>query len=340
MGHMMPEGPVRVGVIGCGDHAVENLLPSLWALASVEVVAVCDDDWSAAKLVANRFPRAKAFAGFRDLLADGSVDAIVSAAPPQVHRAAAFEALQRGIHVFVEKPPTVTTAELDDLASLAERYRLVTGVGHNLRHATASRQLQARIKEPSFGRPICMDMRYFASKPLGDRWGLDSVLRSFLLSHANHALDLMVFQMGTASSVTATATVGPRDGIALAAQIKFRSGAIGNLLATTCAPYFSLSVTVVGDRSTIVHMDGLRGISEYGLAGDEKRWGRSWTERTLDTGFEHSGYQPELDLFVKAVQGKDRMHPSFRDEVAVYQLIDLIEEQVLASVDSPGMVSS
>jgi hypothetical protein len=47
-----------------------------------------------------------------------------------------------------------------------------------------------------------------------------------------------------------------------------------------------------------------------------------------------------LDLFVKAVQGKDRMHPSFRDEVAVYQLIDLIEEQVLASVDSPGMVSS
>src|ERR1017187_7070220 len=148
---MVLEEPVRIGVIGCGDHAVENLLPSLWALSSVDVVAVCDEDKDIAQLVADKFPRAKAYADFQELVASGGVEAIIAAAPPQVHRAVAFEALNRGIHVFVEKPPTVTTADLSSLASLAQRCHLVTGVGHNLRHATASRQLQQRIKEPSFG---------------------------------------------------------------------------------------------------------------------------------------------------------------------------------------------
>jgi phthalate 4,5-cis-dihydrodiol dehydrogenase len=304
------------------------------------VAAVCDNDESALRLAAEKFPRATVYQKFGGLLAAGGVDAIVSAAPPQVHREVAREALERGVHVFVEKPPTVTTEALVELASIAERARLVTGVGHNLRHATASRQLQRRIAEPSFGRPICMDMRYFASKPLGDRWGLNSVLRSFLLSHANHALDLMVFQMGAARSVSAVASSGPRGSMALASQIGFDSGAVGNLLVTTCAPHFSLSVTVVGELATIAHMDGLRALSEYGLAGDEKRWGHCWVERTLDGGYEHAGYQTELELFVNAVRGRARMQPSFDDELAVYRLIDEIERQVSASVEPVGMISS
>src|SRR5262249_38882322 len=151
---------------------------------------------------------------------NGNVEAIMAAAPPQVHREAAWQALQRGIHVFVEKPPTVTTSELSKLASCAEQAGLGNWGGNKLTDATALRELQRRIEQASFGRPICMDMRYFASKPLGERWELN-ILRSFLLSHANHALDLMVFQMGAAKSVNATATQGPRGTIAMAAQIKF-----------------------------------------------------------------------------------------------------------------------
>jgi len=335
----MPIGSrVKVGVIGCGEHAFENLLPSLWTLDSVEVVALCDNDEAALRSAAERFPRAKTYVDFHSLIENGGVAAIVAAAPPQVHSGVAWESLKRGIHVFVEKPPTVTSEELSRLAAFADKAGLVTGVGHNLRHATASRELQRLIENPSFGRPLCMDMRYFASKPVGDRWGLNSVLRSFLLSHANHALDLMVCQMGQAESVSAIATPGPGGSIALGAQIGFLSGAVGNLLVTTCSPHFSLSVTVVGDRATIAHMDGLRGLSEYGLEGDEKRWGHCWVERTLDSGYEHAGYQTELSLFVDAVRGRGRMQPSFADEQGVYVLIDQIERQVLERVESPGAV--
>jgi predicted dehydrogenase len=330
--------PVRVGVVGCGEHASENLLPSLWMSPYADVVGVCDLDMRVAAAAAKKFPSAKAYDDFHALLDSGSVEAIIAAAPPQVHAEVAKESLMRGIHVFVEKPPTVTTEELSKLALLARQAGLVTGVGHNLRHALASRQLQRLIANKLFGLPICMDMRYFASKPLGDRWGLNSVLRSFLLSHANHALDLMVFQFGPAASVSAIATPGPQGSIAMASQIAFKSGAVGNLLLTTCAPHFSLSLTIVGERRTIAQMDRLSGLVEYGLAEDEKRWGRCWVDRTLDTGYEHAGYQHELDLFLNAVRGQGQMQPSFEDELAVYELMDEIERQVSSSVELRRMV--
>jgi len=326
--------PLKVGIVGCGEHATENLLPSLWNLTCVEVRAVCDSELATAVAVARRFPKANAYPDFHALIASKKVDAIIAAAPPQVHRDVAWEALLNGIHIFVEKPPTVTTEELTKLAAFAKKVGLVTGVGHNLRHATACRQLQDRLQDPSFGRPICMDMRYFASKPLGDRWGLKSVLRSFLLSHANHALDLMVFHMGPVASTSAIANCAPNGSVTLCAQIAFVSGAVGNLLITTLAPHFALSVTVVGEYSTIAHLDGLRSISEYGLRNDVKRWGHYWTDRTLESGYEHAGYQTELELFANSVLRNDVMQPSFDDELAVYRLIDQIESQVLSAIGS------
>jgi len=303
------------------------------------VVAVCDNVEIALKRAAEKFPEAHTYVDFRGLLDVGGVDAIIAAASPQVHHEVALASLQRGIHVFVEKPPTVTTVELANLASLAKRTGLVTGVGHNLRHATASLELQKCIAHESFGSPICMDMWYFASKPVGDRWGLKSALRSFLLSHANHALDLMAFHMGSVESITALATQGPQGTIAMSAQLEFKSGAVGNVLVTTCAPHFSLSLSVVGDQRTVAHMDGLRGLSQYGRLGDQKRWGRKWTERTLDSGFEHAGYQTELELFFDAVRGHRQMHPTFEDELAVYRLMDDIERQVSSRAEMSGVTS-
>lgn len=117
----------------------------------------------------------------------------------------------------------------------------------------------------------------------------------------------------------------------MTAHLAFKAGALGNLVVTTCAPHFSLGVTVLGDRRTIVCMDGLRGVSEYGLPEDEKRWGRTWVERTLDGGYEHAGYQTELKLFFDAIRGQRQLQPSFEDELSVYHLIDEVERQVLSS---------
>lgn len=319
---------IRVGIIGCGEHASENLIPSLWSIPSVEVIATCDLDQEAAARTAARFPGARVYADFYRLLEDAEVQAVVTAASPQVHLQAATQALSRRIHVFVEKPPTVRTEDLIGLAELAEQSGLVTMVGHNLRHTTASQEMKSIITDPNFGRPESMEVRYYASKPRGDRWGLGSPLRSFLLSHVNHAIDLMIFQVGHPTAVEAGAILSPKGAITLAARFDFGNEGIGTLFASTNRPHFSVHATVLGADEAYVVMDSLHEISGYGLASDRKRTGRNWIERQLDAGYRHAGYQTELELFIKAISGEAVAHPSFEDEIIVYRMIDEIERQI------------
>jgi predicted dehydrogenase len=319
---------VKVGIVGCGEHAKENLIPSLWMSTCAEVVAVCDIDEANARRTAARFPRAEAYTDFRRLLNEAGVHAVVAAAPPQVHQEVAKMALALGIHVFVEKPPTVTTRALIDLAEQAKQTGLITMVGHNLRHANASIEMKSVISRPDFGRPQSMEVRYYASKPRGDRWGLGSPLRSFLLSHVNHALDLMKFQVGCPCSVDADASVAASGSITLATRLSFESGGVGTLFASTSQPHFSVHATVLGENDAFVVMDSLHRLTGFGFAGDTKRRGRNWIEQQLSSGYYHAGYQTELELFLEAISGRAAAHPSFADEIPIYRVIDEIERQI------------
>ena len=266
-------------------------------------------------------------------------DALVVAATPQVHEHVARLAISLGKPVFVEKPPAVFTEQLREMADIARERRVTTCVGHNLRHSDAAIQFQTSIADPGFGRPVAMEMRYLSSKPRGIRWGLTSSLRSFLLSHANHAIDLMIYQMGAISHVVAARASPDVDGgIAITVQFIFKSGAVGNLLATSYAPHFTLSATVLSDSGCVALMNGLYDVQVHGRHPMGKRWANSWQPRTLETGFRFAGYQTELERFFIAIANNtpDHVHPSFADEVDIYEAMDSIE----ASIESSAVGSS
>jgi predicted dehydrogenase len=60
----------------------------------------------------------------------GAVDAITVATTTTAHFAVAREALQRGVHLFLEKPITETVAEADALCRMARERKAVVQVGH------------------------------------------------------------------------------------------------------------------------------------------------------------------------------------------------------------------
>jgi phthalate 4,5-cis-dihydrodiol dehydrogenase len=322
----------RVLLVGCGEHASENLIPSLIAINSVEVAGLCDNDSQAVERAARWFPDAARIHSERLTTENISAyEALVVAATPQVHEHVARLAIDLGKPVFVEKPPAVFTSELQELAGLARARRLITCVGHNLRHSDAAIQFRKAIAMPGFGRPVAMEMRYLASKPRGTRWGLASPLRSFLLSHANHAIDLMIYQMGDIRQVVAARAYPDVDGgIAITAQFIFESGAVGNLLATSYAPHFTLSATVISDVGCVALMNGLHDVQVHDRHTMGKRWGSSWKPRTLETGFRFAGYQTELERFFIAIANNtpEGVHPSFENEVAIYKAMDSIEESI------------
>lgn len=326
---------MKVLVVGCGEHSSENLIPSLLNIDSVEVTGLCDPDPVALEAAGRLFPSANRSTqqelGAADLT---PYDAVLVAAPPLVHEHVARLAIAELKPVFVEKPPAIFTHELADLAARAEARGVITCVGHNLRHSDAAIQFRNAVKEPDFGRPVAMEMRYLASKPRGVRWGLTSPLRSFLLSHANHAIDLMIHQMGALKEVVAARASPDIDGgIALTAQFIFASGAVGSLLATSYAPHFMVSASVISDSGAVATMDDLREVQVLGKHPMGKRWSGNWRPRTLETGYYAAGYQTELERFFIAIANAtpETVHPSFADEVEIYYAMDAIETAIECS---------
>ena len=103
---------IRVGLVGIGKVARDQHIPVLRANPLFELVACTSRN--------NRVDGVANFTTVEEMLASGpQLDAVVVCSPPQVHYEAAKSALLAGKHVFMEKPPCATTAELGRLAELA-----------------------------------------------------------------------------------------------------------------------------------------------------------------------------------------------------------------------------
>ncbi|MGH2998922.1 MAG: Gfo/Idh/MocA family protein, partial [Gaiellaceae bacterium] len=94
--------------------------------------ALCDLDPELRERYASRYPNARMYSDFGELLADDEVSGVVIATPVPTHYALARSALAAGRHVLVEKPPAMRGVEIDELVALAAEKDLVLMPGHLL----------------------------------------------------------------------------------------------------------------------------------------------------------------------------------------------------------------
>ena len=93
----------RVAWIGCGRHAEQMLLPQLLR-HNIELVAVCDLDASTVQKIGRRYGVIGSFTDYRAMLQLPGIDVVGMAVGPTQHRDMSIAALERGYHVFMEKP--------------------------------------------------------------------------------------------------------------------------------------------------------------------------------------------------------------------------------------------
>lgn len=115
-----------LGKMGLSHHALLNAHPS------VEVVAVCD---STAYLLAilHKYTGVRTFNDFDAMLAEVDLDAIIIATPSSLHGTMVKAALNKGIHVFCEKPFCLDSKEGEEAARIAREKRLVNQIGYHCR---------------------------------------------------------------------------------------------------------------------------------------------------------------------------------------------------------------
>ena len=105
---------VRLGFIGAGWWATAYHLPQLTARDDVEMAALCRLGRAELTEVRDRFGFRFATEDYRELL-DQPLDAVVISSPHGLHYQHAKAALERGLHVMVEKPMTLRASEAWEL---------------------------------------------------------------------------------------------------------------------------------------------------------------------------------------------------------------------------------
>jgi predicted dehydrogenase len=239
---------VKVGQAGLGAWG-RNLARNFADLA--ELAWICDTADGKRAEFASRYPQAQFTESFDDLLADDSLDAVVIATPVPTHHELAKQALSAGKHVFVEKPPAMTTTEIEELVSLAEERDLVLMPGHLLLYHPGVQVLKELVDSGGLGDVLCV---------YGNRQNL-GVIRPYenaLWSLGVHDLSVILYLLDEDPS---EAVAHGRDFLQPGVEdvvfcfLRFPSGKVAHMHLSWLDPHKMRKMTVVGTEKMVVFDD-------------------------------------------------------------------------------------
>src|SRR5512133_1335708 len=112
-GSTAPNNKLNIAGIGIGGQGGNDLND----VSSENIVALCDVDWDYAGHTFAKYPEAKRYKDFREMLdKEKSIDAVVIGTPDHTHAIVSLTAIKHGKHVYCEKPLTRTVFEAREVA--------------------------------------------------------------------------------------------------------------------------------------------------------------------------------------------------------------------------------
>lgn len=142
-GFTAPSDKLHIAAIGAGGKG-EDDINQFDKSGKAEIAFLCDVDDRQAVNSRKKFPKAKYYKDFREMLSkEGkSIEAVSVSTPDHQHAVAAMAAMQLNKHVYVQKPLTHDIYEARMLTEAAHRYKVVTQMGNQGSSGDGVRQLQ------------------------------------------------------------------------------------------------------------------------------------------------------------------------------------------------------
>ena len=215
----MTSTQIRIGVVGAGHfgrfHALKVMASPRAILSGVH-----DIDPARAAMVGKEAGGAPGL-GLAALLA--ASDAVIIAAPADMHHTLATQALEAGCHVLVEKPIAATLAQADSLAALAAAKGRVLQVGHLLRFSGEHRAISQRIT-----RPLYIEATRIA--PYKPRGTDVSVILDLMIHDLDLVLALVDSEIVSVDAIGAAVSSSNED--IANARVRFANGCVAAITAS------------------------------------------------------------------------------------------------------------
>ena len=308
---------IKIGVIGCGGIAQWAHLPVLTGpdvlmpeepipgkstaqmMAEAEivprVVALCDVREKLLHSVGDRYRIERRFIDYRELLEQEDIEAVLVLAGHKVNREVIPLAVEKGKHIFVEKPMTGTLEEALEVERIVKGSGIVFQVGFMRRFYFAYREAKRMIEEGKIGQVEALNGRFWSGR------------RDDLLNNGIHIFDIVQFFGGRATEVYARA-----KGNHIALTIEFEDGRVGNLFLSDTSWNHSvherLEIAGRGDR-TLVAENGRRlwmytpreSGSIFDLSGEPTRFWEPPQVVHAITGYNLAGFAGEHRHFLRCI---------------------------------------
>jgi len=131
---------LRIAIIGAGARALMAHYPSLRDIPEAELVAVSELDEQRLHKVCDEYKIKGRYSDYRQMLEREKPDAVYAIMPPHHLYDVCATTIEHGCHLIIEKPPAVTSEQIRQLAALARRHKVLTGVAFQRRFAPVIRR--------------------------------------------------------------------------------------------------------------------------------------------------------------------------------------------------------
>ena len=200
---------VRWGIVGLGDIAARAVAPAIQAHAGSELVAICRRDPQLLDQYAQEFGVSQAYTSYDDMLAAGGLDAVYVATPVNLHGPQTLAALERGMHVLVEKPMAMDAAEAARMVETADGAGLKLGIAFYHRFYPINLRVREIVESGELGELIALHANTsgpFTMTPDDPKyWRVDRAQSGGgpLMDLGSHRLDIFYSLAGRAAQVAA-----------------------------------------------------------------------------------------------------------------------------------------
>jgi UDP-N-acetyl-2-amino-2-deoxyglucuronate dehydrogenase len=253
-------GRLRTGFIGCGRIVGKHVGAVRELGNELELAAVCDLIPERAETIAKQ-TGARAYTDYREMIERERLDLVHVLTWSGNHAAIGIECAGRVPNVLIEKPMALRLVDADRLIESCDHTGTRLFVVKQNRYNPPVVALRRALDQGRFGRLILGTVRvrwartpeYYRQDAWRGTWAMDG---GVLANQASHHIDLLAWIFGPVESVfaktgTYLAPIEAEDtGVVL---LKFKSGALGIVEATTCTRPRDLegSISVLGSRGTV-----------------------------------------------------------------------------------------
>ncbi|MET0933501.1 MAG: Gfo/Idh/MocA family oxidoreductase [Mycetocola sp.] len=309
---------LRVAIVGVGKMGISHLA-MVNAHPDVTVVGVCDS-MTYVLDVLSKYTGVATFTNYRRMLDRVDADAVIIATPTSSHYELVSEALDRGIHVFCEKPLSLSSAQSEELATKAQAEGLVTQVGYHNRFVGTFREVKRLLDINAIGEVMHVTAEAYGPVVLKEKGSTWRSRRDSgggcLYDYAAHPLDLLNWYFGSPTGVGGTVLGSVFSGETddeVFSTLFFPGAMTGQLSVNWSDESYrkmTTQLTIFGKRGKIVadRQECKTYLRDTAQIPDGYRQGwnvRNTTELTEPVWFYLRGeeYSAELDYFITSALG-------------------------------------